>query len=124
MASLVETVQSDIASEKPGIFDVFREGMCRLFSWSGTQRGRMLPILALVVPTVGYGVAKYAFSKILRSTIAGTLHLSLRISQNNKGAYPRDSYNQAAQDIELTASMFAVLGAEVVFFPFETILHR
>ena len=38
-ASLVETVQSDIASEKPGIFDVFREGMCRLVSWGSPQKG-------------------------------------------------------------------------------------
>lgn len=38
-ASLVETVQSDIASEKPGFFDVFREGMCRLVSWSSPQKG-------------------------------------------------------------------------------------
>lgn len=38
-ASLVETVQSDIASEKPGFFDVFKEGMCRLVSWSSPQKG-------------------------------------------------------------------------------------
>ena len=29
-ASLVETVQSDIACEKPGVFDIFREGLFRL----------------------------------------------------------------------------------------------
>ena len=33
-ASLVETVQSDIASEKPGILDVFKDGLVRLISWS------------------------------------------------------------------------------------------
>ena len=33
-ASLVETVQSDIASEKPGVLDVFRDGIIRLVSWS------------------------------------------------------------------------------------------
>ena len=33
-ASLVETVQSEIASEKPGILDVFRDGIVRLVSWS------------------------------------------------------------------------------------------
>ena len=33
-ASLVETVQSDIASEKPGVLDVFRDGIVRLVSWS------------------------------------------------------------------------------------------
>lgn len=39
-ASLVETVQSDIASEKPGIFDVFKEGVVRLVSWGSPQKGK------------------------------------------------------------------------------------
>lgn len=58
-ASLVETVQSGIASEKPGLFDVFKEGACRLLAWGVPQKGRMLPVWALVVPTVGYGLCKY-----------------------------------------------------------------
>ena len=37
-ASLVETVQSDIASEKPGILDVFRDGLARLISWSDPRQ--------------------------------------------------------------------------------------
>lgn len=40
-ASVVEAVQSDIASEKPGIFDVFQEGFCRLLSWSAPQTGKL-----------------------------------------------------------------------------------
>lgn len=38
-ASVVETVQSDIASEKPGFFDVFQEGIYRFLSWSAPQTG-------------------------------------------------------------------------------------
>jgi len=60
-ASLVETVQSDIASEKPGLFDVFREGANRLLSWSAPQKGRMLPVWAMVGPSVSLGVSKYVF---------------------------------------------------------------
>lgn len=60
-ASLVETVQSDIASEKPGIFDVFREGFCRLLAWSAPQKGRMIPIWALVGPSLTLGLSKYMF---------------------------------------------------------------
>lgn len=41
----METVQSDIASEKPGIFDVFQEGLYRLLSWSPPQTGWMISIL-------------------------------------------------------------------------------
>lgn len=60
-ASLVETVQSDIASEKPGVFDVFREGACRILQWSAPQKGRMLPMWALLGPAVTLGVSKYVF---------------------------------------------------------------
>lgn len=60
-ASLVETVQSDIASEKPGIFDVFREGACRILNWSAPQKGRMLPMWALIGPSVSLGISKYIF---------------------------------------------------------------
>lgn len=60
-ASLVETVQSDIASEKPGVFDVFREGCIRLLSFQNPQKGRMLPIWALVGPSVAMGISKYIF---------------------------------------------------------------
>lgn len=60
-ASLVETVQSDIASEKPGIFDVFREGFCRLLAWSAPQKGRMIPVWALVAPSLTLGLSKYIF---------------------------------------------------------------
>lgn len=38
-ASLVETVQSSVASEGPGIFDVFREGLTRLLSFTQPQTG-------------------------------------------------------------------------------------
>lgn len=60
-ASLVETVQSDIASEKPGILDVFREGSLRLLYWKLPQKGRMLPIWVLIGPTLAIGLTKYLF---------------------------------------------------------------
>lgn len=60
-ASLVETVQSDIASEKPGIFDVFREGANRLLAFHTPQKGRMIPIWALMGPSVALGLSKYIF---------------------------------------------------------------
>lgn len=60
-ASLVETVQSDIASEKPGIFDVFREGCNRLIAFHVPQKGRMIPVWALIGPSVAMGISKYIF---------------------------------------------------------------
>lgn len=64
-ASLVETVQSDIASEKPGLFDVFREGSLRLLYWKYPQKGRMLPVWALIGPTISVGITKYLFGQVL-----------------------------------------------------------
>lgn len=58
-ASLVETVQSDIASDKPALFDVFREGFVRVLDWGTPSRGRMLPIWAIVLPTTALGISKY-----------------------------------------------------------------
>nr|CAD7444057.1 unnamed protein product [Timema bartmani] len=107
-ASLVETVQSDIASEKPGIFDVFKDGVCRLVNWGSSQKGRMLPVWALVVPTVFHGLLKYLFSLVVRG-----------------GALPRDLMDQtSSQEIELTATLVGLFSADVAFYPLETILHR
>lgn len=79
-ASLVETVQSDIASEKPGVFDVFKDGMCRLVSWGAPQKGRMLPVWALVFPTVVYGLLKYFFSMVVKNVASRVLHLQKKNS--------------------------------------------
>ena len=38
-ASLVETVQSEITSERPGVLDVFKEGLYRLISFTQPQTG-------------------------------------------------------------------------------------
>ncbi|KAJ9598718.1 hypothetical protein L9F63_010604 [Diploptera punctata] len=124
-ASLVETVQSDIASEKPGIFDVFREGVCRLVSWGSPQKGRMLPVWALVVPTVMYGLLKYLFTMLVRGVSSRVLHVSRKHEQEKQGALQRDMLGQAAsQDIEMTSALIGLITADVVFFPLETILHR
>ncbi|XP_023718131.1 solute carrier family 25 member 46 [Cryptotermes secundus] len=124
-ASLVETVQSDIASEKPGIFDVFKEGICRLVSWSSPQKGRMLPVLALVVPTVMYGLFKYLFYNGVRGVANWVMHFTHRHEQEKQGALSRDILGRTvSQDIELTSSLIGLIAAEVVFFPMETVLHR
>jgi len=68
-ASVVETVQSDIASEKPGIFDVFQEGLYRLLSWSPPQTGRLLPIWIILCPAVLCGTFHYV-SSVLSTGLA------------------------------------------------------
>ncbi|KDR12085.1 solute carrier family 25 member 46-like [Zootermopsis nevadensis] len=124
-ASLVETVQSDIASEKPGFFDVFREGICRLVSWSSPQKGRMLPVLVLVVPTVMYGLLRYVLTVLVRGAASRIMRFSYRRGQEVQGALSRDEPSHAvSQDIELTSSLIGLITADVVLFPMETVLHR
>ncbi|KAL1117694.1 hypothetical protein AAG570_004009 [Ranatra chinensis] len=125
-ASLVETVQSDIASEKPGIFDVFKEGLCRLISWSSPQKGRMLPIWAIVVPNVTHGLLKYYFSLIIKTVTVGMLHIHHKKNEIKlQGVFPKDwSNHSTVHDIEASAQLISLVAADAFFFPLETILHR
>ncbi|KAE8749764.1 hypothetical protein FOCC_FOCC003504 [Frankliniella occidentalis] len=122
-ASLVETVQSDIASEKPGIFDVFKEGVVRLVSWGSPQKGRMLPVWALVTPTVMYGLLKYLVCLFTRGVTSRVLHQQRRAIKERQGAFPREMA-QTSEDIEITSSLVGLVTADVLLFPLETILHR
>jgi hypothetical protein len=70
-ASLVETVQSDVASETAGFFDVFREGFWRLLSWPST--GRLVPLHVLIVPTVAHGVLSYLIYTGVKSASVSTI---------------------------------------------------
>lgn len=124
-ASLVETVQSDIASEKPGMLDVFKEGLMRIINCCGGSKGRMLPLWSLVLPTVGLGICRYIFSIAVRSCADNCIQARIYKNATSTGAIPRDSNNEVAlQEIEMTASLIGTIGADVVFYPFETILHR
>ncbi len=83
-ASLVETVQSEVASERPGVLDVFREGLHRAFSWDSS--GRMLPVWILVPPTVAHGVAHYAVYVVASSLSHTAIVRTSRKRQQAKGA--------------------------------------
>lgn len=122
-ASLVETVQSDIASEKPGIFDVFREGGKRLVSWSAPQKGRMLPIWALLGPSVSLGITKYVFGLFVRGISSHIIRRSIQKSQEQRGAKLKDD-SLNSQNVQIYSNLISILTSEILFYPFETILHR
>ncbi|XP_016942453.2 mitochondrial outer membrane protein SLC25A46 [Drosophila suzukii] len=123
-ASLVETVQSDIASEKPGLFDVFREGSLRLFYWSSPQKGRMLPAWALIGPSVSFGITKYLFNLVIRGVSSRIMRRRITTnSQDSQGGKFQDNTLEH-QNAEIYASLIAILTTEVIFFPLETIMHR
>jgi solute carrier family 25, member 46 len=122
-ASLVETVQSDIASEKPGILDVFREGSARLLAWSAPAKGRMLPVWALLGPTVSFGLSKYLFGVIVKGISTRIISRQINKREDKKGAKTRD-LTAINNEIELYSNIISLITSEILFYPFETILHR
>lgn len=124
-ASLVETVQSDIASEKPGILDVFREGAIRLVHWGLPKQGRLLPIWALIIPTVALGLARHLFSITVRGGMTKILQVRERHEIRKRGALPKDLVEICSTpNNNVYATLISLISTDVLFYPFETILHR
>lgn len=121
-ASLVETVQSGIASEKPGIFDVFREGSSRVLSMTPVK-GRMLPVWVLICPWLVFGLSKYLFSVIVKGVSTRVISKQIHRQQEKKGAKPKD-LTILNDEIELYSNIIALISSEILFYPFETIMHR
>ncbi|OAD60346.1 Solute carrier family 25 member 46 [Eufriesea mexicana] len=122
-ASLVETVQSEITSDSPGILDVFRDGAIRLVEVN--SKGRLIPIYSLLPSTISYGVSKYLFTLAVQGVTSRIMHIRQKQSQELRGAYSRNLLSETvAQDIELQSSLISAFMAEVLFYPWETVLHR
>lgn len=81
-ASLVETVQSEIASESPGILDVFRDGAIRLVEVS--NKGRLIPIYSLLPPTIACGVTKYLFTLTVHGVTNRIMQIRQKQSQESR----------------------------------------
>ncbi|XP_016929913.3 mitochondrial outer membrane protein SLC25A46 [Drosophila suzukii] len=121
--SLVRTVQSDIASEKTGLLDVLREGGMRLFYWSSPQKGRMMPAWALIGPSISIGITKYLFNLLIHGASKRMMRRRIAALHKNRGRKFCDQ-KLDNQNTELYAGLIAMLTTEVIFYPFETILHR
>lgn len=121
-ASLVETVQSDIASEKPGMLDVFKEGSARLLAWN-PAKGRMIPVYQMCASNVSYCMSKYLFSVIVKGISSRIISRHLHNREEKKGARPKD-LTGINNDIELYSNIISLITSEIVFFPIETIIHR
>lgn len=122
-ASLVETVQSEIASERPGILDVFRDGGIRLLEVG--SKGRIIPIYALLVPHITYGIVKYLFGLVVKGVATRIMIVRDRNLQEKQGAFSKEIISESTmQDIELHSTLISMCAAEVLFYPLETIVHR
>jgi hypothetical protein len=106
----------------------------------------MLPVWALVVPTVSYCLLKYLFGLVIQGATSRILEVTQKEEQrrrvnltflfasvkiftmlivNSQGAFPKELINQPPnQDIELASCLVRDILSDIVFYPFETILHR
>lgn len=59
----------------------------------------------------------------VKSISTRILQYRLQMSQEQRGAKPKD-IDSETQNIEIYSTLLSVMTTEVLFYPFETILHR
>lgn len=124
-ACLVETVQSNIASEKTAFYDVFKEGFIRLLQWNCPQKGRMLPVWIIVVPTVTYGVLRYITNILVTKSVKHLLIMyELRICKTEVISKDSDSPSSIDERLEAVSDLTASAFSDAVLFPLELVMHR
>ncbi|KAL5004222.1 hypothetical protein ScPMuIL_017678 [Solemya velum] len=127
VASLIETVQSDIASERPGVLDCVKEGITRVIGWNTPQTTRLLPIWKLILPTVAFRLAHYMITSVSQYTVTSTIRVEQQESRGQAAVEGVDNRSKSVYDIyfpELLATFTGGLLADVMLFPAETVLHR
>nr|XP_055056906.1 mitochondrial outer membrane protein SLC25A46 [Misgurnus anguillicaudatus] len=126
-ASLIETVQSEIIRDNPGILDCVKEGIGRVMGMGIPHSKRLLPLWNLVFPTVLHGILHYIISSSVQRLV---LYLLRRQKNGLQKPLASDSGLDSVQSMldayfpELMASFAASLCADVLLFPLETVLHR
>lgn len=120
-ASLIETVQSDIACEKPGVFDIFKEGLARLVPYTR----RLIPIWLLVPPTIVYGVAHYIIANVATQISLNLLVFYKRFIEEKNGAISKPGVDLTGDaNREQLSNAIGTLVADAALYPMETVLHR
>ncbi|XP_064608694.1 mitochondrial outer membrane protein SLC25A46-like [Liolophura sinensis] len=128
-SSFVETVQSDIASERPGVFDCLKEGVTRVMGWGLPQSTRLLPVYKLILPVLGYKLSHYVISSIAQYTVMSAVKVEQRERQSSQehlaeaSRIPsRSMYDKYFP--ELLAAFTGNFLADVMLYPLETVMHR
>ncbi|XP_052100503.1 mitochondrial outer membrane protein SLC25A46-like [Mytilus californianus] len=127
VSSLVETVQSDVSSERPGVFNCVTEGVTRLMGMGSTQFTKLIPIWKLLLPTGLVGLSRYIIMQMARYTVITTIQQEEQ--EKRQAAISEEGYFQTKSmyDIhfpEMLANFTGGFLADMMFFPLETVLHR
>ena len=124
-ASLTESVQSEVASERPGVLDVFTEGAFRavagLTPYSG---GRLLPVWTLAVPAALHGIFHYILSAAGAEIAAAVIRVLRDRAERSRGAVPRARRPLDSCHQQLAAAAVGRYVADLILYPLETVLHR
>ncbi|KAJ1208152.1 hypothetical protein NDU88_003540 [Pleurodeles waltl] len=121
-ASLIETVQSEIIRDNPGILDCIKEGIGRVINMGVPHSKRLLPLMVLTFPTVVHGVLHYIISSTVQKCV-------LFVLNKNNSREPLNDLKSVQNPLEayfpeLIANFVASLCADVLLYPLETVLHR
>ncbi|XP_010898630.2 solute carrier family 25 member 46 [Esox lucius] len=122
-ASLIETVQSEIIRDNPGILDCVKEGVGRVVGMGIPHSKRLLPLWGLVLPTVLHGVLHYVVSSTVQKLVLFLLRRRGPAKQPADGSETVQTMLDAYFP-ELAASFVASLCADVLLYPLETVMHR
>ncbi|XP_078531619.1 mitochondrial outer membrane protein SLC25A46 [Lissotriton helveticus] len=122
-ASLIETVQSEIIRDNPGILDCIKEGIGRVINMGVPHSKRLLPLMVLTFPTVVHGVLHYIISSTVQKCVLYVLN------KKNSREPLKDDFKPVQNPLEayfpeLIATFVANLCADVLLYPLETVLHR
>ncbi|KAK3096970.1 hypothetical protein FSP39_005259 [Pinctada imbricata] len=126
-SSLIETVQAEVSSEKPGAFDFIKEGVHRVMGWGMPQTTRLLPIYSLVLPTAIFGVSHYVISQIARYTVMSSIQLEEQEKRDTSTSVDGIEQKKSMFDTlfpEMLANFIGNMLADGMLYPLETVLHR
>ncbi|XP_060531203.1 solute carrier family 25 member 46-B-like isoform X2 [Cylas formicarius] len=125
-AILIQTVQTHTGNERLSISYILMEPLGRLVMRKVPTKVRLLPVWVLIVPTVAFGLAKSWFTPMMQKAV--TVLMQLKCSPAQNFYYTKELREEAVlevmEDIELLAPLITDFVADVVFYPYETILHR
>ena len=65
----IPPLQSEIASERPGVFDCLWEGMTRTMAMTTQQTTRLLPVWQLLAPSALHGLLHYVIASLAQYTV-------------------------------------------------------
>ncbi|XP_035638839.1 mitochondrial outer membrane protein SLC25A46-like [Oncorhynchus keta] len=122
-ASLIETVQSEIIRDNPGILDCVKEGVGRVMGMGVPHSKRLLPLWGLMLPTVLHGVLHYVVSSTVQRLVLFLLRRKSPAKQPVDGSETVQTMLDAYFP-ELMASFVASLCADVLLYPLEMVMHR